>query len=165
MEALRAAWHGRNPRERTAIAFGGVSVAVLLIYGFVWEPLRAEHIRLRAALPHLRAEAAQFNADAAEAGRLRKIGHVMQPGASPRASVETAAKQTGVGKSIKSVTEVSGGRLQIVMDPVSYELLIRWVGGLTSNAGIAVESMHLRPGPAPGTVFVDTLVLKGYGAS
>ena len=165
MDALRAAWQARSPRERAALVFGGVLVATLLLYGFAWEPLRAEHKRLRESLPHLRVQSAQFAADAAEAGRLRRTGQSISRTENPRASVEAAADQSGVRPRIRLVTEVAGGRLQVAVEPLPYEGFIRWIGALASGAGITVESVQLRLGPTPGTVLVDTLVLKGSGAS
>jgi general secretion pathway protein M len=165
MDALRTAWHARTPRERTTLVFGGVTVAALLLYGLVWQPLRADHERLRKSLPQLRAQSVQFAADAAEAERLRGIGQAGAIAASPRAAVEAAADEAGVGARIKSVAETAGGRLQVAVEPVAYEALLRWIGALAAGAGITVESVQLRPGPVPGTVVVETLVLKQRGAS
>jgi type II secretory pathway component PulM len=165
MDALRAVWHVRTPRERTALACGSVVVAALLLYGFAWEPLRAEHKRLREFLPQLRAQSLQFAADAAEAGRLRGVAQTASRSESPRAAVEATAVEAGVRPRIRSIAEVAGGRLQVAVEPVPYEALIRWIGALSSSAGITVESVQLRPGPTPGTVLVETLVLKGRVAS
>lgn len=165
MDALRVAWQARTSRERTVLVFGGVAIAALLFFGLVWEPLRVEHKRLRESLPQLRAQSVQFAADAAEAERLRGMGQTTSPTASARASVEAAADQSGVRPRVTSVTEVAGGRMQVAVEPVPFAALIRWMGTLASGAGITVESLQLRPGPTPGTVQVDTLVLKGLGAS
>jgi type II secretory pathway component PulM len=163
MDALHAAWQTRTPRERAALAFGSAAVVFLVFYGFVWEPLRAEQKRLRESLPHLRAQSAQFAADAAEAGRLREMRRTASASESPRAAIEAAAVEAGVRPRIKSVAEVAGGRLQVAVDALPYEALIRWIGALASSAGIGVESLQLRPGATSGTVVVDTLVLKGRG--
>lgn len=163
MDALRAVWQTRTSRERTALVCGAVTVAFLVLYGFVWEPLRAEHARLRATLPQLLAQSAQFAADAQEARRLRAGRQSAAANEPPRVAIESAAAEAGMRPRIKSVTEVAGGRFHVAVEPVSYAALIRWVGALASGAGIALESVQLRPGATPGTVMVDTLVLKGRG--
>lgn len=165
MDSLRAAWQERTLRDRFALALGAAVVAVLLLYAFVWEPVRVDHKRLRESVPQLRAQAVQFATDAAEAQRLRDVGLRHPGGANTPASLEAAADRTGMRARIKSITEVSGGRVQVVLEPVPYEALVRWIGELTGSAGFAVESVQLRPGPAPGIVLVQTLVLKGAGAS
>jgi type II secretory pathway component PulM len=165
MDALRAAWQARTSREHTAVGVGAVVVTSLLLYGFVWEPLRADRARLREIVPHLRTQSAQFTTDAAEARRLRGQGHSALASEPPRAVIESAAVESGMRPRIRSVTEVASGRFQVAVEPVSYEALIQWVGALASSDGIALEAVQLRPGATPGTVVVDTLVLKGRGES
>jgi general secretion pathway protein M len=164
MNVLRTTWRARSPREQSALALGGAAVLLLLLFGFVWEPLRAEEKRLRESLPHLRLQSAQFAADAVEARRLREMGRVTTASELPRATIEAAAAETGVRSQIRSVTDVAAGRFQVALEPVPYEALIQWVGALASDAGIAVESLQMHAGPRPGTVVVDTLVLKGPGS-
>jgi general secretion pathway protein M len=164
MDSLRTMWHARTPRERFALMLAGVVIAVFLLYSFVWEPVRAERTRLRESLPELRAQAARFAIDAAEVRRLRASAHGQpQSSAGGPTAVEAAAEQIGVRASITSITEVPGGRLQVALEPVPYEVLVRWIGELARSAGLAVESVQLRPGPKPGLVMVESLVFKGAG--
>jgi type II secretory pathway component PulM len=163
VDALRAAWRGRTHRERTALACGGLAVVLLLLYAFVWEPLRAEQKRLRAALPALRVQAAQFAVDAAEARRLRGGNHAASTSEAPRSAIESAAATVGLRPRIKSVAEGADGRFQVAVEPMPYDALVRWIGTLTSGAGVTLESVQLRPGATSGTVIVDALVLKRRG--
>lgn len=164
MDPMRVAWQARTPRERSALALGAVVVVALLLYSFLWEPMRAEHRRLREYLPQLRAKAAQFTRDAAEAQRLRGAGQAPSRSESARASLEAVAERTSVRANITSITEVSDGRVQVALEAPPYEAFVRWVGALAGSAGFTVESVQLRPGPAPGIVSVETLVLKKAGA-
>lgn len=165
MDSVRAAWQARTPRERMALGFGTVAVGALLFYAFVWEAMRAEHTRLRASLPQLRAQSVQFAADAAEAQRLRTVARAPSRSQSVRAALEAAADLTGVRANISSITELSPGRVQVLLTAAPYEAFVRWIGALAGTAGLTVESADLRPGPAPGIVSVETLVLKEAGAS
>jgi general secretion pathway protein M len=163
MDSLRTMWHARTPRERFALTVAGVVIAVFLLYSFVWEPVRAERSRLRESLPQLRAQAARFATDAAEVTRLRASTRGQPQSAGGPAAVEAAADQIGVRASITSITEAPGGRLQVALEPLPYEALVRWIGELARSAGLAVESVQLRPGPKPGLVVVESLVFKGAG--
>jgi general secretion pathway protein M len=163
MDSLRTMWHARTPRERFALMLAGVVIVVFLLYSFVWEPVSAERTRLRESLPELRAQAARFAIDAAEMRRLRASAHDQPQSASGPTAVEAAAERIGVRASIASITEVPGGRLQVALEPVPYDVLVRWIGELARSAGLAVESAQLRPGPKPGLVMVESLVFKGAG--
>jgi general secretion pathway protein M len=163
MDSLRTMWHARTPRERFALTVAGVVIAVFLLYSFVWEPVRAERSRLRESLPQLRAQAARFAIDAAEVRRLRASAHGQPQSLGGPAAVEAAADQIGVRASITSITEVPGGRLQVALEPLPYEALVRWIGELARSTGLVVESAELRPGPKPGLVMVESLVFKGAG--
>ena len=161
MDAILTAWQTRTPRERIAVALGVVALTLLLLYEFVWEPVRMERGQLRQSLTQLRAQAAQFAEDAAEAERLRAAAKNSPRSESATAAVQSAADRTGVRASIKTVTEVSGGRVQITLEPIPYEGLVRWVGELARSTGFAVESLQVRRGSTPGVVMVETMVLKG----
>lgn len=161
---LHTLWQARTARERTAIGFGAVVVAGLLLYGFVWEPWRVQQARLREYLPRLRAQATQFTADATEAQRLRERARITPAGDQPRAAIESAAVETGMRAQLESITELARDRFQVVLDPVAYDAFVRWTGALAARA-VAVESVQLRAGATPGTIAVDSLVLKGRGGA
>lgn len=161
--SLLAAWQARTSRERTALALGAVAVTALLFYGFAWEPWRVQQARLRDYLPRLRAQAAQFSVDVAEAARLRAQVRTAPSGEHPRSAIESAAAATGVRAQLKSIAEVPAGRFQVTLDPVPYDAFIRWAGALAAQA-VTVESVELRAGAAPGTVTVVSLVVKSRGA-
>lgn len=163
MDSLRTIWHARTPRERLALTVAGVVIAVFLLYSFVWEPVRAKRMRLLESLPQLRAQATQFATDAAEASRLRASTRGRPQSVGGPTAVEAAADQIGIRASITSITVAPGGRLQVALEPVPYDALVRWIGELARRAGLAVDSVQLRPGPKPGTVLVESLVFKGAG--
>jgi general secretion pathway protein M len=163
MESLRAAWEARTPRDRSALAFGAVALVALLLYGFVWEPWRMQQAQLREQLPRLRAQAAQFATDAAEAARLRERARPAAVGEQARAAIESSAVEAGVRPQVKSISEAAGGRFRVTLEPVAYDAFIRWIGALAAGAGIAIESLQLRAGATPGMVAVDALVLKMPG--
>jgi general secretion pathway protein M len=163
MTTLRAVWYARNPRERMALGTGTIALALMLMYALVWEPVRAEQKRLRESLPLLRAQAAQLAADVAEAKRLRDLAQAQVDPSNPRAALAAVADRAGVRPSITSITEASPGRVQLVLDPLAYEALVRWIGELTRTPGFAVETLILGRARASGTVLVQTLVLKRIG--
>jgi general secretion pathway protein M len=165
MESLREWWKGRAERERVVLLGGGAALLLLLLYAFVWDPISTEHGRLRESLPALRAKAAQFEADVQEVERLgRRSGEGRAAGGGP-AAVESAADRAGIRARIKSIDEAPGARVQVTLDALPYEALVRWIADVAASAGLTVDSVELRSGGAPGVVTVPALVFKGTGGA
>jgi len=64
---LNEFWTQRQPRERAALLGGGAVLALALLYGLVVAPIAKDRARLAQTLPALRADAARFARDLAQA--------------------------------------------------------------------------------------------------
>jgi general secretion pathway protein M len=160
MADLRTWWAAREPRERNMLTAGGVVALVLLLYLAIWDPIQSSSDRLAKELPRLRDQSAQFNRDAAEAERLR--GQANSRGAPPpiATAVQDAAQRASVQAAIKSVQTLAPDRVQIAMNPVAFDALMRFIGDLGQDAGVAVESITTTATAEAGKVQVDGLVLR-----
>lgn len=165
MESLREWWRGRAERERAVLLGGGVALFLMVLYAFVWDPVRTEHERLREALPALRAKAAQFDANVQEVERLGRRGGEARASGGGAAAVESAAERAGIRARIKSIEEGPAARVQVTLDALPYEVLVRWIADVAGSAGLAVDSVELRSGGTPGIVTVPALVFKGTGGA
>lgn len=142
------------------LGIGALALTVLLVYHFGWEPLAAERERLRGSIGTLRAQAVQFDQDAAEAQRLRSVRKERPPSSSNHALLQEAAERVGVRSSIKSITEVADGRLQVAIEPLPYAALMKWIGDIMGSGAVIVDSIQIKASETPGAVQVDSLVLK-----
>jgi len=158
---LRAWLAGREPRERVLLVGGSVVATLLVLYALVWSPISTEADRLSRSLPKLRADAAAFGREAAEAERLRATTQ-SRPAPKPLAiAVQESAPRFNVQTAIKSVQALGPDRAQVAMGPVSFDSLMLWLGDLAQSAGITVETLQLSSLAEPGKVAVDGLVLRG----
>jgi general secretion pathway protein M len=160
MQSVQSAWQARSPRERLVLGVGAVVLTLLLLYHFVWEPLEAERERLRRSIGALRTQAAQFDEDAAEAELLRNTGKERPRSASNHALLQEAAERVGARSSIKSITEVADGRMQVVLEPLPYATLVKWIGAIMGSGAVTIDAIQVKTSGTPGSVQVDSLVLK-----
>ena len=94
---MRAWWQGLSRRERAMSAAGGALVLVALLYLLAIEPAWRSRARLGAELPKLRAQLAEVDALAQEAGRLKGAGVGAESAAAARTALEQSAARGNLG--------------------------------------------------------------------
>ena len=161
LERLREWWLARNTRERAFIASGGAALVVALLWAYVWVPLEADRVRLAAAMPTLRAQAQQVALQAADVERLRAAAGARGNAAPSQPAIEETLKTAGLGAGVTGVAMLAGGRVQVNLDIVPFDALVRAIGQLMESHGLAVETVALKATGEPGMVRVETLVLQG----
>ena len=94
---MRAWWQGLSRRERIITAAGAALVAAVLLYLIAIEPAWKARARLAAELPKLRAQAAEMDALAQEAGRLKGAGVGAESAAAAKTALEQSAARGNLG--------------------------------------------------------------------
>lgn len=94
---MRTWWQGLSRRERAITAIGAALVSLALLYLVAFEPAWKARARLATELPRLRAQAAEVDALAQEAGRLKGAGVAAQSPAAAKAALEQAAARGNLG--------------------------------------------------------------------
>lgn len=102
---MRAWWQGLNRRERTMTALGASLVALVLLYLVAIEPAWKARARLATELPRLRAQVAEVEALAQEAGRLKGAGIAAQSPEAAKTALEQAAARGNLGGVHVAVTD------------------------------------------------------------
>ena len=164
MEAFKAYWAAREPRERMMLAGGIAAALILILYMLVWDPIQTSRARLAIEMPKLRAQAAQFRLDAEQAEALRGRIKSNDSGKPLPSVIDTSAKAAGVRESIKQIQSLSNDRTQINLANVSFESLVQWLAGLGATEGIAVETMNASAASQSGRVQVESLVVRSARA-
>jgi len=160
LEHWREWWQARNARERALIAIGGAALAAAVLWAYVWVPLETDRARLAAVLPTLRAQAEQLALEAKDVERLRAA--VRARGAAPsQAAIEATLRAAGLGAGVTGVAMLGGGRVQVNLGVVPFDVLMRAIAQLAESHGFAVDSIALKATGEPGRVRVETLVLQG----
>jgi len=63
-------WNARTQREKTILMWGGLVVAIAIVYLVLWAPAYEGRARLRSSLPAMQFQLAQMTAQANEARSL-----------------------------------------------------------------------------------------------
>jgi general secretion pathway protein M len=94
---MRTWWQGLSRRERVITATGAALAALALLYLLAIEPAWKARTRLGTELPKLRAQVAEVDALAQEAGRLKGAGIAAESPAAAKAALEQAAARSNLG--------------------------------------------------------------------
>jgi type II secretory pathway component PulM len=137
-----------------------VILVALLLYQFAWSPVVAERERLRNSIVPLRVQAAQFADDASEAEQLRGTVNGRERAQTPSQKLQTFAERHGLRGRIKSINESPDGRMQVMLEAAPYEGVVRWLGDVSLDGSLAVESVEMTRTGSPGLVQVESLVVK-----
>jgi len=161
IERVREWWRARAPRERLVYGVAACALLIASVWAYVWLPLQDERTRLAAALPKLRAQAAEVAHESAEVDRLRVAAR--KRGAVPRgAAIEEAMRAAGFGDSYAGTSSLGEGRVQVNLRTVPFDELVRALAALGESQGVTVESVALKAA-GEGRVQVDSLVLRTAG--
>jgi type II secretory pathway component PulM len=105
-------------------------------------------------------QAAQFADDASEAEQLRGTVNGRERAQTPSQKLQTFAERHGLRGRIKSINESPDGRMQVMLEAAPYEGVVRWLGDVSLDGSLAVESVEMTRTGSPGLVQVESLVVK-----
>lgn len=154
-------WRQRTQAERRTLTLGGAVLAFALLYAFIWHPLTQERQRLQAALPQLRAAAAQMRIESAEVARLRSLPQ-KNFGNNLRSAVEYANAHSNIGAP-SQLMPLDAGRVRIEFNAVAFDSWIDWLNILQTEQGVRVESAEVLALAEPGMAHIKA-VLASAGA-
>ena len=151
--------------ERTQIWWRGLSVREKVLIGVMIALLGATLVVFGIALPVDRAlRESRREADAAidlNASIRSKVAFLrrLPRRAPPRPALADAVIQTAgeAGLTLERNQAQGGGRTEIAIAAAAPSAAFRWIGALEAR-GVVVESVTLRPAPAPGAVTVSLVV-------
>jgi general secretion pathway protein M len=156
---LIAAWYKRSKRDRNIITAVAIVSLLLILYAYVWLPMKNTRTRLRTELPQLRAQAAQMELQAKEVAQLKTSS---QPGAKRplRDIINQVAEQNGMKEALSQVVSLSTDRMQVSLDKVDFDKWVKWVSQLSTQGGLRIESAHINGTNTPGVVKVSAVIVQ-----
>ncbi len=160
LDNFRQTLNGLNPRERMIVIGGGIVLLLIAIYLLAWEPLIAKQASLNAAIESQKTIYQQMLKSANEVKKFKGTGRYKKINASAMQSIiNRSAKSALPGAVIKRVEQNQQQAVQVWIDQVAFDDMIKWLGGLQQTKGVRIVSLFSERTDKSGRVNVR-LTLK-----
>ena len=135
-----AAWWQTLPRrDRSTLAIGGLVVALLLGWSFVWYPLARAREQLQQRVERERGDLAWMQQASGELTTLRAKGtrgQVDRQGKSLFALADVTARGAGLATALKRVEPTGPRSVRVSFETANFDALISWVDALSRDYGV-----------------------------
>lgn len=154
-------WQSLNVRERRTVSLGSAVLLAGLGYALVWQPLAQDRARLHAALPGLRAQAAQFQFAREEAQRLKAVA-VVNPTVRTgmQQALEESAAAAGLQKAVERIVLESPDRATLILNNANFDRWVEWQAQLQTLQHVRIESCAIETHAQTGLVKIQAVVVR-----
>ena len=147
-------WQARSGREQRVLAAGGGMLLFGLLYGALYAPLHAAHLRLTERLPPLRAQHRLLTEQVAEIERIRRdSGGRPAAETSLQRRIQSSLQAGGLQDGIVSITPL-GDLVQVVTRDRPVNVWLGWLQDL-QRQGVSVTAARLQYSEREGTARLE----------
>ena len=152
---MRAWFDSLEARERILLVAGAALLVVLLLYILVWSPIHSGYDSLRDTVEEQRKTAVWMKQGAQTLAVLkRNSGRAAQGlgGKSLLSVADSTARAGGLGPALKRVEPEGSDSVRVWLDGASFDVLVKWLGTLSTIHGVSVQNATLERGTETGRV-------------
>jgi len=145
---------GLDPRERVLLGTAAGVLALLLLVVLVWAPIHSAYSTLQSDVAEQRETVLWMQASAARLSQLQRSGGNVQGlgGRSLLAVTDSTARASGLGPALRRVEPEGSDSVKVWLEGASFDVLVKWLGTLSTTHGIDAESATMERGDAAGQV-------------
>ena len=158
-ERLAQWWRLRSRSERVAIALGGATVALILLWLLAWDPMQRDSERLSRRLADQRSALAEARRQADEIAGLARAAPAASA-ADARAAIEAALAREGLKPAARALERVDDNHWHLGFDGVAFDALTVMLDGLRRDAGLRAAEVSLTARVEPGQVRADVTLTR-----
>lgn len=152
-ESFNVAWQGRTEQERRFLTIGGAIAAAVILWAALIDPAMSGRKALEKSLPQMRQQAAELQAMALEASRL-KSAPAAQATPMTRESLVASLQARGIKPESLVVT---GEFAKLQVKDVAFANLVAWLDEQRRASQVNVQELAMtgqesKPGMADGTL-------------
>jgi len=149
-----------SSREQLIVMSGSVVLVLIAVYLFIWDPLIAKQASLNESIKSQQKIYQQMSKSALEVKQLQGSGgHKTINASALQSFINRTAKSALPGAVIKRVEQNRQQAVQVWIDQVAFDDMIKWLGGLQQAKGVRVIALFSERTDKAGRVNVR-LTLK-----
>jgi type II secretory pathway component PulM len=158
---MREWFESLAPRERVFVAAGSVIAIVGIIYGLLLAPLFGASAAAETRIAGKTADLARIQGAAAQLGKLGDAPAARSSsGQSLVVVVANSAGRAGLGDALSRNQPVGNDGIRVRFENASFDALARWVIGIQSSEGLAIDSASFDRSRDPGRVNASLILRR-----
>ena len=142
-------------REQWIVGVGGIVVAIIVLWGFIWTPLDKGHRNLEANVADWQRALTEIRGIAAQGSQTGSTlqGPSIDTNQTPVIIVDQTLRERGLTNAVQRQQPTPNG-INVVFEDVPFDQLVVWLGDLYVNYGLAVQngSLTLASRSEPGLI-------------
>ncbi|MER2492406.1 type II secretion system protein GspM [Catenovulum sediminis] len=142
-----------SSRERQLVLGGGIVLIIGLFFQLIWGPLNTALDKAELDVKNKQTALLWVSEKTAEL-KQRQSGNSKVTSGSLNQIVNAAARRADISL---ARMQPQGESLQVQIDEVEFNALVRWLADLTQNKGLRIESLDISAADKPGAVRVRRL--------
>lgn len=164
IERMWLAWTGLARREQRVVAYGAAVLLAVIAYLAFFEPAWQGRARLRQEIPALRAQVAQMQGLAAEAGRLAAVPKGGEAPKGMRTVLEQSVRSAGLGANLSQLS-ASGELFELRFNSVAHGAWLEWLDTTLRETRLRVAEASVTREAAPGVVSARVVLEAPRGSA
>jgi general secretion pathway protein M len=164
---MKAWWLSKSQQEQMALVIGAAVLLLLLLYLMAWQPFTEALERNQQLVKGQQATLSWMEAQLPEIRRLSRSQTRSGRGASNEALltlVDRTAKQRQLRQQIQRIKPQGDKSVQLWMEQADFDALMKWLGELTEQHGIEIDSLSVDRQELPGLVNARLVLQRDGGA-
>jgi general secretion pathway protein M len=150
MNKLRAWYENLQAREQRMVAFGGIALALLILFGGILLPLQSAVSSAESSIETKRQDLVWMRAHAAE---IRAAGNQLPIDSSepPVVVVDRVGRAAGLTDALRG-TQPNGNGVRVQLEGAPFDTVVAWLATLDQRYGLSIESITLDRTVKPGLI-------------
>ncbi len=164
---MKAWWLSKNPREQMALVAATAALLLFLLYLLAWQPFVESVEQKRLQVKSQQVTLDWMKQNLGEIQRLRSQRRTAGTSHTNEALltlVDRTAKQSQLRQQIQRIKPQGDDTVQLWVEQAAFDTLVKWLGGLSQQYGIQIESLNIDRQELPGIVNARLVLQRAGGA-